>query len=123
METTHLQKPKPALRPKRKQTLLSWRRGIQIAFALLNLALGIQFYRFVHAAQTTTFGPLPTRPPGVEGWLPISGMLGLVDWIHQGAINAIHPAATILFLAFLTISIVFRKAFCSWLCPVGLISE
>ncbi|HEY3296895.1 MAG TPA: 4Fe-4S binding protein [bacterium] len=102
---------------------MSWRRGLQIGFALVNVAVGIQFYRFVHAAQTTTSGPLPTRPPGVEGWLPISGMLGLADWIHQGAINTIHPAATILFLAFLTISFLFRKAFCSWLCPVGLISE
>lgn len=123
MESTNIRKSKPALKPNHKKSWLSYRRGVQIAFALLNVLLGIQFYRFVVAAQTTTSGPLPTRPPGVEGWLPISGMLGLVDWIHQGAINTIHPAATILFLTFLTLSIVFRKAFCSWLCPVGLISE
>jgi polyferredoxin len=116
-------KPKPVLKPKQKQRWLTWRKGIQLGFALLNLGLGIQFYRFVHAAQTTTSGPLPHRPAGVEGWLPISGMMGFVDWIHSGAINTIHPAATILFLAFVTIAILFRKAFCSWLCPVGLISD
>jgi polyferredoxin len=123
MATEAAKKPKPVLKPKHKQSWLTWRKGIQIGFALLNLGLGIQFYRFVHAAQTTTTGPLPHRPAGVEGWLPISGMMGFVDWLHSGAINTIHPAATILFLAFVTIAIVFRKAFCSWLCPVGLISD
>ena len=34
-----------------------------------------------------------------------------------------HPAGLFLLLAFLGISIAFRKAFCSWLCPVGTISE
>jgi polyferredoxin len=120
-EASH--KPKPILKPKHKRHWLSWRRGIQTGFALLNIGIGIQFYRFVHAAQTTTSGPLPRRPPGVEGWLPISGIMGVIDWFHTGTLNTIHPTATILFLAFVTISFVFRKSFCSWLCPVGFVSE
>jgi polyferredoxin len=40
-----------------------------------------------------------------------------------GTIPEIHPAGTFLFIAFLAISLVFRKAFCSWLCPIGTISE
>ena len=51
--------------------------------------------------------PLPSRPPGVEGFLPISGLMGLLDWIYQGALNTIHPAATILFVLFLAMSVVF----------------
>jgi polyferredoxin len=77
----------------------------------------------VQAAQTTTAGALPSRPAGVEGWLPISGLMGAMDWLHSGSLNTVHPAATILFLAFLTIAIAFRKAFCAWLCPIGLVSE
>ena len=96
---------------------------MQLGFAALNVVLCVQFYYFVKAAQTTTFGPLPARPAGVEGWLPISGMMGAIDWIAQGSLNSVHPAATILFLAFVAISLVFRKAFCSWLCPIGTLSE
>jgi len=35
----------------------------------------------------------------------------------------IHPAAMYLFLGFLLMSILLKKAFCSWLCPVGTLSE
>ncbi|HYW40742.1 MAG TPA: 4Fe-4S binding protein, partial [Terriglobales bacterium] len=34
-----------------------------------------------------------------------------------------HPAGMFLLIAFLAMSFLFRKAFCSWLCPVGTISE
>ncbi len=35
----------------------------------------------------------------------------------------IHPAGLFLFAAFLLMSFLLRKAFCSWLCPVGTLSE
>jgi polyferredoxin len=38
-------------------------------------------------------------------------------------VPSIHPAAMFLFIAFLAISVAFRKAFCGWLCPVGTLSE
>jgi polyferredoxin len=59
----------------------------------------------------------------VEAYLPISGLMGLLDWGYQGALNAIHPAATVLVLVALTMALLLRKAFCSWICPVGFISE
>jgi len=100
-----------------------WRLGVQALFTLISLAMGWQFYRFVDAAMTTRVGALPARPPGVEGYLPISGLMGALDWIYQGALNAIHPAATILFMIFVLTSLVVRKAFCGWICPVGFISD
>jgi polyferredoxin len=113
---------KKTARKKRKKPW-PWRRTVQIAFAALNILLGWQFYRFVHAAQTTTSGVLPTRPPGVEGWLPISGLMGAIDWFVHGALNTIHPAATMLLLVFTVLAFCLRKSFCGWLCPVGLLSE
>ncbi|HHN73632.1 MAG TPA: 4Fe-4S binding protein [Acidobacteria bacterium] len=95
---------------------------VQVGFALLCLVLGVAFARFVGAAQRGTL-PLPERPPGVEGFLPISGLMGLLDAFYQGTLNRVHPAATVLFVIFVLIAIVARKAFCSWICPVGLISE
>jgi polyferredoxin len=63
------------------------------------------------------------RPPGVEGWLPIAGLMNLKYWLLSGKIPQVHPAALFLLITFLAISFLFRKAFCSWLCPIGTLSE
>ncbi len=96
---------------------------VQAAFILLNLYLGIQFLRFVHFFEKGGIGEVPTRPAGVEGYLPIAGLMNLKAALLTGEIPKIHPAGMFLIVAFLTISFVFRKTFCSWLCPVGTISE
>jgi ferredoxin len=95
---------------------------VQAGFALGCAVLGIQFARFTRAAVAGEL-PLPARPPGVEGFLPISGMMGLLDWLYQGTLNRVHPAATMLFIIVVAVAFVARKSFCSWICPVGLISE
>lgn len=100
-----------------------WRLATQLFFVLLSLLMGWQFYRFLQAANDMSGGPLPTRPPGVEGYLPISGLMGVLDWVYQGTLNNIHPAATVLFILFVVLAIVLRKSFCGWICPVGFLSE
>jgi polyferredoxin len=40
-----------------------------------------------------------------------------------GSVPRVHPAGMFLLLAFLGVSLLFHKAFCSWLCPVGTLSE
>jgi polyferredoxin len=40
-----------------------------------------------------------------------------------GELPRVHPAGMFLLIAFLLISFLLRKSFCSWLCPVGTISE
>jgi ferredoxin len=95
---------------------------VQSAFALTCVALGVQFSRFVGAAKAGAEA-LPQRPPGVEGFLPIGGLLGAVDWVYQGTLNTIHPAATVLLLVFGAIALLARKSFCSWICPAGFLSD
>lgn len=99
------------------------RRSVQVAFLLLNAWIGIRFYQWVRHFESgglTTYVP---RPPGVEGWLPIASLMNLKIFLLTGGLPEIHPAGVFLLAAFLTMSIVFRKAFCSWLCPVGTLSE
>lgn len=107
-----------------RRTDRTWRlrRLVQTGFALTCMAIGVQFTLFVRAAQRGEL-PLPDRPAGVEGFLPISGLMGLRDWWIHGELNAIHPAATVILLIVVAIAVLLRKAFCSWICPVGLISE
>src|SRR5215472_2194489 len=99
------------------------RRSYQIAFLLLNVWLGGQFYLWVRHFETAGQSPYVNRPPGVEGWLPIAGMMNLKYFLVTGHVPGLHPAAMFLLLTFLSIAFLFRKAFCSWLCPVGTISE
>ena len=99
------------------------RRSFQIAFLLLNLWIGGIFYFWVRGFELGTHDRTSMRPAGVEGWLPIAGLMNLKYWLTSGHLPQIHPAALFLFVSFLAIAFLFRKAFCSWLCPVGTLSE
>ncbi len=106
--------------PDRSQAI---RRTVQIAFAALNVAIGVEFYRWVRFYETSGATPYAARPAGVEGYLPIAGLMNLKAAILTGHMPTIHPAGMFLIACFLGISLLFRKAFCSWLCPVGTLSE
>jgi polyferredoxin len=99
------------------------RRGVQVAFLLLNVWLGVQFYIWVRYFETGGQSAYVARPPGVEGWLPIAALMNLKYTVVTGRVLDVHPAGMFLLLAFAAASMVFRKAFCSWLCPIGTISE
>ena len=101
----------------------SWRRGFQFAFLLLNIWIGAGFYVWVRGFEAGTHLRTMARPAGVEGWLPIAGLMNFKYWLATGRLPATHPAALFLFVTFLAIAFLLRKAFCSWLCPVGTVSE
>lgn len=98
------------------------RRSYQLAFLLMNVWIGGIFYFWVRQFETGTPNSL-SRPAGVEGYLPIAGMMNFKYWVLTGHVPAMHPAAMFLLMTFVAIAFLFRKAFCSWLCPVGTISE
>jgi polyferredoxin len=122
--------PGPAWKPKKKlirRTDRDYsqiaRRSFQGAFLLLNVWLGVLFYFWVRQFEP---GGAPTslaRPAGVEGWLPIAALMNLKYLLLTGHVPSLHPAGMFLLISFLAMSFLFRKAFCSWLCPVGTISE
>lgn len=98
------------------------RMVVQWLFLAWVLGIGIRFAMFVHAVERGT-APLVSRPAGVEGFLPIGALTSLKYWLSTGIIHPVHPAALIIFLAILLMSLVAKKSFCSWLCPVGTLSE
>jgi polyferredoxin len=99
------------------------RQIVQISFAALNCWLGAQFYLWVRYFERGGTGLYVPRPAGAEGWLPIAGLMNFRYFLLTGTVPRIHPAAMFLFLAFLLMSLLLKKAFCSWLCPVGTFSE
>ncbi len=99
------------------------RQTVQWLFAALNVWLGIQFLLWVRYCERGGKGLNVPRPAGAEGWLPIAGFMNAKYLLLTGHVPAIHPAAMILFIAFLLMSFLLKKAFCSWLCPIGTFSE
>lgn len=114
---------KPVVRrstPDRSQII---RRTAQWIFVALNAWIGIQFYLWVRWYERGGAGWQVARPAGVEGWLPIAGLMNLKYFLATGHVPPIHPAAMFLLIAFLLMSVLAKKAFCAWLCPVGTLSE
>jgi polyferredoxin len=99
------------------------RQSVQLGFLLLNLWIGAQFYLFVRYYETAGRTLYMERPPGVDGYLPIAALMNLKLLVMTGEFPQLHPAGLTLLVAFLAISLLLRKAFCSWLCPVGTVSE
>ncbi len=99
------------------------RSTIQITFVLLCIWIGIEYYLFMQWGTTGGQSEFSQRPPGAEGFLPISALMSLKYWVLTGIINDVHPAGLFIFLAILATGVFLKKAFCGWLCPVGTLSE
>jgi polyferredoxin len=96
---------------------------IQFCFLGFMLWLGVRFYQFTLYFRSDGATPFVSRPDGIEGFLPISGLLGTASWLKGNGINSIHPAAIVIFLTVLAVSLLLRRSFCSWICPVAVVSE
>lgn len=101
---------------------LAIRRSVQLLFMAVVIFIGIKFYLFVAYLEQ---GRMPdfARPAGVEAFLPISALVSLKHWFYTGAINRIHPSALVLFMIICLTALVVKKGFCSWVCPIGFVSE
>lgn len=96
---------------------------VQSLFVLLCIWIGIEFYLFTQFLESNGASAFYTRPPGVDGFLPISSFMSFYLFLKTGIIHQAHPAGFFIFFAIILMSLVFGKSFCSWLCPVGFISE
>lgn len=99
------------------------RRIVQFSFMALNLWIAVEFLLWVRFYESHGMTSYVGRPAGVDGWLPIAGLMNLKYFLFTHHIPEIHPAAMILTTVFLLSSLLLKKAFCSWLCPIGTISE
>jgi polyferredoxin len=96
---------------------------VQSAFVILCIWIGYDFYKFVSWLESGGGIEFSTRPPGVDGFLPISSLMSFYLFLKTGMIHPAHPAGVAIFLAIILMSFLVGKSFCSWFCPVGFISE
>ncbi len=99
------------------------RTTVQATFVLLCVWIGIEFHLFMKWGISGGTTPLVERPPGVEGFLPISALISLTYWSQTGILNDVHPSGLFILVAIMATGLFLKKAFCGWLCPVGTLSE
>jgi len=108
---------------RRGDTSQQVRLASQVVFGAIAGSVGVQFYFWVRFFETGGTSMRVSRPDGVEAWLPIAALMNLKTFLLTHQVPAAHAAGMFMLIAFLAISFMYRKAFCSWICPVGTLSE
>lgn len=98
------------------------RYTVQFVFLLLTLFIGYQFYQFVLHFESPGH-PFVERPASVDAFLPIGGLMAFKYFVLTGIVDPVHPSGFILFLAILGVSLIMKKGFCGWVCPIGTASQ
>ncbi|NMD69741.1 4Fe-4S binding protein [Bacillus sp. DNRA2] len=107
-----------------KRRPIEFARGtVQLLFLFFILYVGLRFYLFYQHFATSGVMPFVERPSAVEGFLPVSALVGFKVWVSTGEFDQIHPAGLVLFTFIVGSGLLFRRSFCSWICPIGTISE
>ena len=91
-ERTRTQRPerKKLVRRDDRDYSQQLRFAVQILFAALNLWIGMQFYLWVRWAESGGRAFEVSRPAGVEGWLPIEGLMQLKYFLVTGKVPHVH---------------------------------
>jgi polyferredoxin len=115
-------KPLPARVLRARRRRIEWLRYAVQAVALAIVAwIGWTFVAWVRGIEAGVASG--TRPPGVEAFLPIAALMSLRHLVQTGQVHPVHPAGLVILLAVLATSLLLKKAFCSWICPIGTLSD
>ena len=108
-----------ALKARRRFSL---REGVRLAFSATLVVALVEYVRFWHYVQTGAGAPV-ARPDVADAFLPLGGLAALKAWLATGHWDVLHPVAIVVLVAVVLTAWLFRRAPCSWLCPLGMASE
>ena len=91
------------------------------AFLIFFVYACVQLFRF--AAWARGEGPFVARPEAPAGLLPVGHFTSFFAWIRGGGWDPLLPAGLVIIIAALSVSLLFRRGFCGWICPVGTVWE
>ena len=110
----------PELR--RRGRRIAWTRHVvQVGFLATVLLIGWQFVAWVRGLEAGVAAGV--RPPGVEGFQPNAALMSLRHIALTGEVHPVHPAGLVILLLVIAVSLLAKKALCSWICPIGTLSE
>jgi polyferredoxin len=105
-----------------RRSLRFVRYAVQAWFLLVTLYVGWQFYQFVLHFEAPGH-PFVQRPPSVDAFLPIGGLMAFKVFVMSRLVEPVHPAGLVMFIAITGVSLALKKGFCGWICPVGTLSQ
>lgn len=91
------------------------------AFLALFVWLSARLLAF--AAWARGEGAFVARPEAVAGILPVGHFTSFFAWLKGGGWDTLLPAGLVIILAALATSLLFKRGFCGWICPVGTVWE
>ena len=100
---------------------VSPRALVRGAFFVYFVFACVQLFRF--AAWARGEGPFVARPESPAGILPIGHYTSFFAWVRGGGWDTLLPAGLVIIIAALTLSLLFKRGFCGWICPVGSVWE
>jgi len=68
-------------------------------------------------------GPYVARPEAVAGLLPVGHFTSFFAWVRGGGWDTLLPAGLVIILMALALSVLFKRGFCGWICPLGTVWE
>lgn len=108
-------------RLKRVRDLVTSRMFVRSAFLLFFLAAVVQLLRFTAWARGK--GPFVARPEAVAGILPVGHYTSFFAWVRGGGWDVLLPAGLVIIIGAIAVSLLLKRGFCGWICPVGTVWE
>ncbi|MEI8240519.1 MAG: 4Fe-4S binding protein [Actinomycetota bacterium] len=101
----------------RVRDLLTSRWFIKTAFFLYFVFACVQLMRF--AAWTRGLGPYVARPESPAGLLPVGHFTSFFALVRGGGWDVLLPAGLVIIIGALAVSLLLKRGFCGWICPLG----
>jgi polyferredoxin len=97
------------------------RVAVRGAFLVFFVWICVQLMLFVAWAKGT--GPYVPRPEAVAGLLPVGHFTSFFAWVRGGGWDTLLPAGLVIILGAITLSLLLKRGFCGWICPLGTVWE
>jgi polyferredoxin len=94
---------------------------IKLVFLAYFVFACVQLMRF--AAWARGNGPYVARPEAPAGLLPVGHFTSFFAFVRGGGWDTLLPAGLVIILGAFAVSLLFRRGFCGWICPLGTVWE
>jgi polyferredoxin len=91
------------------------------AFLVFFVYLCVRMWMFLQWAKGV--GPYVQRPEAVTGLIPLGAFMSFFAWVKTGHYDTVIPAGVTIIVGALLTSLLFKRGFCGFICPVGAVWE
>jgi polyferredoxin len=105
----------------RIRDIVTSRLFVRSAFLIFFIWSCVRLWRFARWARG--MGDYVPRPEAVAGILPVGHFTSFFAWLKGGGWDTLLPAGLVIIIGAVTVSLVFRRGFCGWICPLGTVWE